>query len=342
MFKSGQIGIYFLLVMFCLAGMFFNPKPVQAVEVVTLKGNQSFSAGAEMTSATQRTSDGGYITTSFTQSLLNGSRDIYLYKTDHDGNKEWETTFGGSGDDEGRSVQQTYDGGYVITGYTTSCGAGKRDVILIKTDSEGRRLWQKTYGRSDDEEGNCVVQSGQGFVIIGYTKSVGSGGAEIYVIKTDSLGKRIWEKNYGMYKDDIGRSLLDCSDGYVILGSTRSYGSGNINIYLSKISNDGTQVWTRVLGGDANYLSYFLQRMPNGNYQVLGYVISDSGQRNALILEVDNFGQIASTTVMSEYNSYSDLLKPPGPYGEASGEEKARSTSLPDAPGAKESRIINF
>ena len=151
----------------------------------------------DMGYSVQQTNDGGYVLTGSTNSYGNGDSDVYLIKTDGNGDSLWTRTFGGENQDYCNSVQQTTDGGYIITGRTESYGAGNKDVYLIKTDGNGDSLWTKTFGGISFDNGISVQQTNDGgYIILGGTESYGAGNRDIYLIKTDG-GRPSYQSWFG-------------------------------------------------------------------------------------------------------------------------------------------------
>jgi hypothetical protein len=131
----------------------------------------------------QQTSDGGYVIAGTTFSYGAGGSDAWLIKTDANGTRFWDRTFGGPGNESASSVQQTSDGGYIIAGTTSSYGAGGSDAWLIKTDFRGNRLWDKTFGGTGDDSASQVKQTKEGgYVIAGTTSSYGAGGTDAWLL----------------------------------------------------------------------------------------------------------------------------------------------------------------
>jgi Secretion system C-terminal sorting domain len=199
--------------------------------------NRTFGLGDDLDDYgrdVQLTTDGGYIIAGYTDSYGAGSSDVWLIKTDSSGNEMWSQTFGGIDDDSGFSVKQTADGGYVITGYTRSYGAGASNVWLIKTDSNGNEMWNQTFGEAGSEAGNCVVPTTDGgYFISGYSNSFGIGPYDAWFIKTDFMGNEEWSQTFGGIDDDYGAEVQQTTSGdFIIIGGTDSFGAGNTDLWL--------------------------------------------------------------------------------------------------------------
>ena len=217
----------------------------------------------------QQTTDGGYIIAGGTKSFGIGANNLYLIKTNSTGDTLWSKTYSIIVDDFESSIQQTTDGGYIITGYTYTSGLYSEKVYLIKTNSIGDTLWTKTYGGTNYDQGNYVRQTTDGgYIITGSTNSFGSGGEDVYLIKTNSNGDTLWTKTYGGTNNDIGYCIQQTTDGgYIIAGYTQSFNSGGV--YLIKTNVSGDTLWTKTYsGGSSNGNS--VQQTTDGGYVIVG------------------------------------------------------------------------
>jgi hypothetical protein len=186
----------------------------------------------------QQTTDSGYVVAGGTNSFGN-FRQVYVIETLANGDPDWSKTYGGARWEDGLSVQQTLDGGYVIAGHTNSFADTLRAVYLVKANASGDTLWTRTFGGAGYDLAYSVQQTRDtGYILAGGTESFGDS-SQVYLVKTDDSGSELWTRTFGGARHDYGKSVQQTSDsGYVIAGATTSYG-GFSQVYLIKTEPDG-------------------------------------------------------------------------------------------------------
>lgn len=211
---------------------------------------------------------------------------------------EWSEIFGGDEVDRVHSVEQTIDCGYIFVGGTMSYGSGYMDVWLVKTDSVGNQVWNKTFGTSvvlwgqeypAYDEGFSVQQTtGGGYIVVGYCKAKGFGykSNKLWLIKTDVDGELEWNKTLGesvYYEGSYRRPLWSegfsvkqtIDGGYIIAGDVQPRGDRSGAIWLIKTDAYGDRVWEQVFHGggappyEVAYASS-VQQTTDGGYSVVG------------------------------------------------------------------------
>jgi uncharacterized delta-60 repeat protein len=224
----------------------------------------------------QETTDGGYIVAGYATSTGANGEDFYFVKTNNHGDTLWTRSYGGGNNDEAYSVQQTADEGYISAGWTYSFGAGDSDFYLVKLNSQGNILWTRTYGGYSADNARSVQQtSDEGYILAGNTWSFGAGNDDFYLVKTNSQGDTLWTRTYGGSSWDHATSVRQTFDGgYIIAGSTQSFGAGYDDFYLVKTDDQGDTLWTRSYGGDLFDYAYSVQQTADGGYVVAGYSCS--------------------------------------------------------------------
>jgi len=188
-----------------------------------------------------QTKDGSFITTGCVWSKGAGRGDIRVAKLDKRGNLVWDKTFGGSENDETRSIVQTEDGGYVVAGFTVSEDTGDRDIWIIKLDKEGNKVWDRTFGGTSEDWANSIIQNKNGdYIVAGWTKSMGAGKTDVWIVKLDKRGNLIWDKTFGGSENDEAHSIIQTEDeGYAVVGWTKSKGAGNADVWVIKLDENG-------------------------------------------------------------------------------------------------------
>jgi len=265
---------------------------------------KTFGGTDDRGNSVQQTADGGYIIVGETSSFGNGSIDVYLIKTDGSGIEQWTKTFGGTDNDYGNSVQQTTDGGYIITGITDTniTGMTERYFYLLKTDASGIEQWTKTFfWLGYNGVGNSVQQTTDGgYIITGEAITSYGGYANVYLIKTDANGIEQWSKDFsGGNWNDIGYSVQQTTDGgYIVTGVTQEFkgqplvlGDGYGDVYLLKTDGNGIEQWAKTYGAGQE-LGKSVQQTTDGGYIITGITntFSVNGNGNVYLLKTDGNG----------------------------------------------------
>ena len=209
--------------------------------------------GIDTAASVVETSDGGFVMTGETCLGTGGDGDLLIAKFNSDGAFEWATAFGGNGWDRGLSVIETQDGGFVVTGVTTSFGASGWDLFLVKFNSAGTFQWAKRLGKSGKEVGSSVIEVDTALYVAGWTTSFDS--MDILLAKFDKNGNLGWAKAFGGSDNEAVESLFggktgDWSwSGLSVAGWTDSFGADDQDFLVARFDENGNLDWAKTLGG---------------------------------------------------------------------------------------------
>jgi hypothetical protein len=242
--------------------------------------------------AVQQTDDGGYIVAGYTSSFGAGLTDVYLVKTNASGDTDWTRTYGCAGYDGGYSVQQTSDGGYIISGIT-QVRSLTSDLYLIKTDSRGDTLWTKAYGAGEYfEVGEAVRQTADGFIAAGSVCTWLGETSHVYLIKTGVDGDSLWARAYRYPVTDWGHSVQETADGgYLIAGVADFGGTTWWDVYLIRTDVAGDTLWTRTYGSTGDDGGSSISLTADGGCVIVGYTDSyGAGGSDVYLVRTDAVG----------------------------------------------------
>jgi len=288
------------LVILAIVGVSVTPLVVMAATAPkaapTVTFNKTFGGAASDEGWDVLQVNGGYVAVGYTGSFTSDySRQVYVVKTDTMGNKVWEKTIGGSGDDYGVTIKPTSDGGFVITGWTTSYGRGD-DVLLLKIDANGNKQWSQAFGGSKQDRAMGVVQTTDGgYAVCGWTYSAGTADRAVWLIKTNSAGTMLWNKTFGGSDSDYGYGIVQSRDGGLVLtGAVASTGAGDRDVVLIKTDAQGKQVFFKTYGGAKSDYGQDVFETSDGGFFITGWTWSfGAGDKDVYIVKTDAQGNEA-------------------------------------------------
>ena len=215
----------------------------------------------------------------------------------------WQTAVGSGGYDQGRSVVETPDHGYVVAGSTGAFGNGSSDLYLVKLDSLGQYVWSHSYGGSEIEWGlDLVLTPDSGFAVVGYTNHESAGGYDGYLLRTDANGIMLWDTIYGGTSWDFLNSIENApGGGFLLSGETYSLGSGNNDGWVIRTDANGTVLWESVYGGIGGDAFHGSDTAPNQEWVLVGETESaGNGQKDSWLLRIDDTGGVVWDTTYGD------------------------------------------
>lgn len=260
-----------------------------------------------------KTNDGGYIISGFTQSVdgditnkFLDNFDALVLKYDSQDNLEWSSIYGGSDNEKASKIIQDTSGGYILVGFSSSTdgdlssNAGANDIWVVKLNSSGSILWQKSYGFSGNDYGFSIVQTADGGYFIGgiidVSASSGAGndrpevrsskhaGGDYWGLRLDSNGNKIWRRYFGGTFTDSAYDVIETQDnGFLLVGSSDSEdvdissNKGTYDYWIVKVNKDGDRVWEKSYGGNQIDEARSVINSSDGNFLILGDSRSNDG-----------------------------------------------------------------
>ena len=279
--------------------------------IVNIKWQKNYGGSTEdWALSIVQTSDGGYAVAGYTGSSASGDvtgqnkgdRDYWILKLNSTGGIVWQKNYGGSSTDYAFSIVQTSDGGYAVAGRTLSSSSGEvtgtnwgsYDCWILKLNSTGGIVWQKNYGGNSADVANSLVHTSDGgYALAGATLSSANGdvtgtnrgASDFWIVKLNSTGGIVWQKNYGGSTNEEARCIIQTSDGgYAAVGTTVSSATGEVtgtnrggwDFWILKLNSTGGIVWQKNYGGSSNEYTYSIVQTFDGGYTVAGYTESSA------------------------------------------------------------------
>ncbi|GIV31113.1 MAG: hypothetical protein KatS3mg029_0464 [Saprospiraceae bacterium] len=236
-----------------------------------------------------QTRDWGYVLTGTSESFGgDGDLDVYVVRTDVDGTLLWSNFFDEGFVEHGYHLIKNPDGTILVVGDILPTQTTPANVLLLKLNSQGQKLWSKQYGGSGTDVGQRIIRTTNtgGYLIVGTTTSMGAGEEDVLLVKIDNNGNQVWMKAHGTAGADFGRSVVELSDGYLITGTANP--ADNADVFLLKVDFNGDEVWRKYFDFSEDY-GQDIVATSDGNYAIVGYTGLNS---DVLLIKVTPDGDL--------------------------------------------------
>lgn len=279
-----------------------------------------------------KTDDDGYVVLGHTQSFdldikdkTNESYDYWVLKFDKNDKLVWSKTFGGTNDDRGRDIIQTLDGGFVVSGFSRSSDQdvtenfGSYDYWILKLDSKGEIIWEKTFGFLGTDQSFSIIQtSDNGYLLTGVLDVSNSGGqgnsrtskrhagGDYWVIKLSASGNKEWSRYYGGANTDTLYDAIETQDNsFLLVGSSDSNdvdiskNNGSYDFWVVKIDAKGDVIWEKSYGGSEIDEAFSITKTLDNNFIITGnsrsndkQVAKNNGSSDIWIIKINTEGKL--------------------------------------------------
>ncbi len=247
------------------------------------------------------TQDGGLVAAGRTASKGAGLEDLWVIRTDGEGELLWDRSFGGAAIDRGRAVIETSDKQLIVAGATESRGAGEFDAWVMKLDSDANLVWEKILGDAATDWASAVIETRDGgYAVAGYTQDEAGAPYDCLVFKLDANGDLLWRERFGGSATDWANAITETTDGgLVVAGHTESKGAGAADFWALKLSKDGALIWERTFGGPALDYASTVAATRQGGVILAGMTASQgAGKIDGHVLELDASGEVVWSTTL--------------------------------------------
>jgi hypothetical protein len=258
------------------------------------------------------TNDGNFVIAG-TSVLVDGiGEDVLLMKINANGDIIWKKEYGRSAWEWARDVIETTNNDLLVVGSTQDHAFLDYDYYIIRTDANGNMKWYKNYKLNGHNHAQSIIQSNDGnFIVVGTTSDITNINKDVFLMKINQDGGVIWTKQYGGEKDEEGYDVEYLGGGYVIIGSTSSFGEGRTDVYVVKISENGDMLWNKTYGTPLDDAGYHVS-INNDKILIAGTTFdTDGNSADIYFLILDGNGKLlfSDTYGTENYDTGASLIE---------------------------------